>query len=312
MQRILNTKAPVASAVKGAWSEEEDDLLCKLISRHGARNWSVIANGIRGRSGKSCRLRWCNQLNPSVKKEPFSAEEDAKILEAHKIHGNKWAIIARSLEGRTDNSIKNHWNSTLKRRCGEQSHRTANDGSCYSLSSDETGDTPKSVLAVNKKRGGSFGKRAKVRSSFPQRPAQSHSPFPQASDASKKSKRSPPQAAVEEIKVHAHSEPAPPLRFADRHSFVSLTTYFGEPVGGFGEAPPEQLDMAGIIPGRGAGFAPPTRTDLPGAFDDLALRSDQADAFAFMRGMYDLDGFCVEPTLTLHDELGPGLSIFDL
>ena len=107
---------------------QEDALLKALICKHGARNWSVIAHGIHGRSGKSCRLRWCNQLNPCVKKEPFSEDEDAKIIavrntptrkealahapwhtmsdqaascpQAHKEHGNKWAIIARSLVGR--------------------------------------------------------------------------------------------------------------------------------------------------------------------------------------------------------------------
>jgi hypothetical protein len=68
--------APVCCAL------QEDMLLRQLIAKHGARNWSVIANGIRGRSGKSCRLRWCNQLNPCVKKEPFSEEEDAKIVQA--------------------------------------------------------------------------------------------------------------------------------------------------------------------------------------------------------------------------------------
>jgi myb proto-oncogene protein len=59
---------------------QEDALLKALICKHGARNWSVIAHGIHGRSGKSCRLRWCNQLNPCVKKEPFSEDEDAKII----------------------------------------------------------------------------------------------------------------------------------------------------------------------------------------------------------------------------------------
>mmetsp|Transcript_15997 Transcript_15997/g.23735 ORF Transcript_15997/g.23735 Transcript_15997/m.23735 type:complete len:476 (+) Transcript_15997:300-1727(+) len=113
-QKVLNP-----SVHKGPWTPEEDQKVVEVVNAFGARKWTKVASYLPGRIGKQCRERWHNHLSPGVRKEPWSNEEDRTIVFQQSQKGNKWAEISQFLPGRTDNAIKNRWNSSLKRHVAE-------------------------------------------------------------------------------------------------------------------------------------------------------------------------------------------------
>ena len=101
---------------KGPWTEQEDKKLINLVEKYGAEKWSFISSHFPERIGKQCRERWFNHLCPTVNKTAWSKEEEWILFILHNKIGNKWSQLCKYLPGRTDNTIKNHWNSTMKKR----------------------------------------------------------------------------------------------------------------------------------------------------------------------------------------------------
>ncbi|GKV09855.1 hypothetical protein SLEP1_g21294 [Rubroshorea leprosula] len=102
---------------RGAWTSMEDKILTEYIRAHGDGQWRDLPTraGLK-RCGKSCRLRWLNYLRPDIKRGNITHDEEELIIRLHRLLGNRWSLIAGRLPGRTDNEIKNYWNTKISRK----------------------------------------------------------------------------------------------------------------------------------------------------------------------------------------------------
>uniref|UniRef100_A0ACD5UL71 Uncharacterized protein n=1 Tax=Avena sativa TaxID=4498 RepID=A0ACD5UL71_AVESA len=134
---------------RGLWSPEEDEKLMNHIAKYGNGCWSSVPK-IAGleRCGKSCRLRWINYLRPDLKRGAFSQEEEDLIIHLHSILGNKWSQIAAQLPGRTDNEVKNFWNSFIKKKLRQRGIDPATHKPLAAAEVGSRGPTPVSRTAV--------------------------------------------------------------------------------------------------------------------------------------------------------------------
>ena len=108
--KVLNPKL-----LKGSWTRQEDETIIAFVRENGTKKWQKLCELLPGRIGKQCRERWRNHLDPSINREPWTPEEDQQLIALHREYGNAWVKIAAMMKNRSDNAVKNRWNSTVRK-----------------------------------------------------------------------------------------------------------------------------------------------------------------------------------------------------